>query len=103
MLYVAQCAELLTFTSSGFTSLSLDLATLRQRGVHEAEIDPVTTIEEMVKMASEVAVKEGFSVPGKPIVLTGGMPVGKSGTTNLLRIVWPENEVELTPLDGVMS
>jgi pyruvate kinase len=121
MLYVAQCAELLTVTSSGFTSLraarerpeapilslSSDLSTLRQLalawGVHGAEIDPVTTIEDMVKMASEVAVKEGFSVLGKPIVLTGGMRVGKSGTTNLLRIVWPENEVELATLDGVMS
>ena len=118
---ILKVSATVTFTSSGFTSLraarerpeasilslSSDLSTLRQLalawGVHGAEIDPVTTIEDMVKMASEVAVKEGFSVPGTPIVLTGGMPVGKSGTTNLLRIVWPENEVEIAPLDGVMS
>ena len=38
---------------------------------------------------------------GRLIVLTGGKPAGKSGTTNLLRIVWPENEEALESLDSV--
>lgn len=105
-----------TFTTSGFTSLraarerpeapilglSPDLSTLRLLtlawGVHGVEVDPFTTIEDMVRMACEVTEQEGFSVLGKPIVLTGGMPGGKSGTTNLLRIVWPENEADLAAL-----
>lgn len=97
-----------TFTSSGFTtirsarerpeapilSLSPNISTLRQLtlvwGTHAVMAATVDTIEEVVKQACTLSIQEGFFSPDKPIVLVGGMPFGKAGTTNLLRIVWPE-------------
>ncbi len=100
-----------TFTSSGFSSLraarerpeapilslSPDLSTVRYLtliwGVHSVTAnDAVPAIGEMVKQACHFAVRDGFSLPGKPIVLIGGMPFGKPGTTNLLHVVWPDDE-----------
>lgn len=101
-----------TFTSSGFTtsrlarerpeapilSLSPSISTLRQLtlvwGTHAVKASTPENIEEMVKQACELSIREGFSSPGKAIVLIGGMPFGKPGTTNLLRIVWPDRESE---------
>ncbi|MDP4576705.1 MAG: hypothetical protein NWS77_01830, partial [Burkholderiaceae bacterium] len=36
--------------------------------------------------AKEVCLAEGFGSVGDRIVITAGMPFGRSGTTNLLRV-----------------
>lgn len=100
-----------TFTWSGFSSLraarerpgapilglSPNLATLRYLtlvwGVHTVEAQAVPNVGEMVKQACQIAVKEGFANLNQPIVLVGGMPFGKPGTTNLLRVAWPDEEL----------
>lgn len=100
-----------TFTSSGFSSLraarerpeapilslSPNVSTVRHLtlvwGVHSVMAsDAVPSIAEMVRQACHFAVQDGFTLPGKPIVLIGGMPFGKPGTTNLLHIVWPDDQ-----------
>ena len=40
----------------------------------------------MVDRACEVAVREGFAHPGDRIIITAGIPMGRPGTTNMLRI-----------------
>jgi pyruvate kinase len=99
-----------TFTSSGFSSLraarerpeapilslSPNLSTVRYLtlvwGVHTVKANIVKAIGE-IKQACRFAVQEGFTAPDKPIILIGGMPFDKHGTTNLLRIAWPNEEI----------
>ncbi len=98
-------ATSVTYTASGHTSLRAarerpnshilsitpNLDTARRMaltwGVHSALIEhDVTNVNEMVAAASQAAVDEGFAKHGDLIVIAAGMPFGKSGTTNLLRI-----------------
>lgn len=98
-------AASVTYTSSGHTSLRAarerpnspilsitpNLATARRMaltwGVHSAMIDhDVANITEMVAAACKVAEQEGFAEKGQLIVIAAGVPFGKPGSTNLLRI-----------------
>lgn len=94
-----------TYTSSGHTSLraarerpmspilsitpSVDTARRLALvwGVHSAVMDhDVADVDEMVVAACKTAVSEGFAEKGDLIVIAAGMPFGKPGSTNLLRI-----------------
>jgi pyruvate kinase len=55
-------------------------------GSHSVEIDGVTDVNEMTAVACEVARREGFAAPGQIIVAIAGMPFGRAGTTNLMRV-----------------
>lgn len=98
-------ATSVTYTSSGQSSLRAarerplshilsitpNLATARRMaltwGVHSALMDhDVANVNEMVAAACSIAVSEGFAKKGDLIVIAAGMPFGKSGSTNLLRI-----------------
>lgn len=55
-------------------------------GVH-AKSAPVThSMSETVQVANQIARTEGISEPGQDIVIVAGMPFGKSGSTNALRV-----------------
>ena len=54
--------------------------------MHSVQIDGVTDMNEMTEVACEVARREGFAKRGQIIVAIAGMPFGRSGTTNLMRI-----------------
>ncbi|WKL58908.1 pyruvate kinase [Asticcacaulis sp. ZE23SCel15] len=55
-------------------------------GVH-ATTAPVThSMSETVAVATQLARTEGISEPGQNIVIIAGMPFGKSGSTNALRV-----------------
>jgi pyruvate kinase len=55
-------------------------------GVH-AKTAPVThSMSETVQVANQIARTEGISEPGQDIVIVAGMPFGKSGSTNALRV-----------------
>jgi pyruvate kinase len=41
----------------------------------------------MTDVVCSAALKEQFAVPGDAIVIAAGVPFGRSGTTNLLRLV----------------
>ena len=43
-------------------------------------------LSEIVDNACAIVTREGFAKPGDTIAVTGGMPFGISGRTNLLRI-----------------
>jgi pyruvate kinase len=55
-------------------------------GIHSVQIDGVTDVNEMTAVACEVARREGFAQSGQIIVAIAGMPFGRAGTTNVIRI-----------------
>jgi len=55
-------------------------------GVHAVVSDNMTDVDMMVRNAIEVTMREGFGELGEIIAITAGMPFGRTGTTNLLRL-----------------
>ena len=56
-------------------------------GVHAVTTDVIiTSIDEMVPHAINITLEEGFGEIGEMIAITAGMPFGRTGTTNLLRL-----------------
>lgn len=55
-------------------------------GVHSVHIADVTDIAQSTSTACAVAQQEQFASPGQTLVIIAGMPFGKAGTTNLMRI-----------------
>jgi pyruvate kinase len=92
------------FTSSGATALRIarerpdtpilglapSIEVARQLalvwGVAPKAIGETHTMTETVARATEVARKEGFAEKGEEIVVVAGVPFGKSGGTNSLRV-----------------
>ena len=56
-------------------------------GVHAVvNREAVTSIDEMVPHAIKTTLEEGFGELGEIIAITAGMPFGRTGTTNMLRL-----------------
>jgi len=93
-----------TYTSSGFSAfraarerpaspilgLTPSLNTARRLalvwGVHAVVSEEIHDVEEMVENACRVAMENGFGGAGDLLVIVAGMPFGRPGTTNMLRI-----------------
>ncbi len=56
-------------------------------GVHSVFSADVGNYEDMVRRATDTAASEGFASAREHIVIVAGIPFGKAGTTNNLRIV----------------
>jgi len=59
-------------------------------GVHPIIDSGITNFTEAVQRASKAAVRDGFAKPGERLVVTAGVPFGRPGTTNSLRIAFVE-------------
>ena len=98
-----KAAAIVCFTSSGATSLraarerpeapvlSLTPSLAARRltlvwGVHSVHVDDVADIAQSTRLACAVATQERFCSAGQTLAIIAGMPFGKAGTTNLLRI-----------------
>jgi len=55
-------------------------------GIHSVVTDDVRGMDTMIGHACSIAHNEGFAREGKKILITAGVPFGRSGTTNMLRI-----------------
>jgi pyruvate kinase len=95
---------IVTYTSSGATArrasrqrpavpllvLTPNLTTARQLairwGLHCVVTEDARNFREMVDRACMTAVHEGFGEDGEKIVITAGVPFGKAGRTNILRV-----------------
>ena len=55
-------------------------------GVRAVICPPVTSTDDMFSNAIQASLKEGVIKGGELVVITAGVPVGVSGTTNLLRV-----------------
>jgi pyruvate kinase len=55
-------------------------------GAHAVVTPDITSVDEMVDQAVAIATREGFAAEGDHIVVTAGIPFGKSGGTNMVRV-----------------
>ena len=55
-------------------------------GTHAVVTPDITSVDEMVGQACAIAMQEGFADEGDNIVITAGIPFGRSGGTNMLRV-----------------
>jgi pyruvate kinase len=55
-------------------------------GVHPLEVAETHSMSETVAKATSLARREGFANRGDEIVVVAGVPFGRSGTTNALRV-----------------
>ncbi|MEZ5856400.1 MAG: pyruvate kinase [Hyphomicrobiaceae bacterium] len=71
-------------------SLSPTAATARRLtllwGTHSAVTTSINTYDEMVEVAKAHALKEGFVKEGERIVIVAGIPFGRQGSTNNVRV-----------------
>ena len=99
------CKAIVAFTNTGSTALRisrerpqcrvLSLTTnekvARQLslawGVHSVIADDIASFNDMITHAERLAVQEGVAVKGDTIVVTAGLPFGRPGTTNMLKII----------------
>ncbi len=97
-------AAIVTYTSSGFTTLraarerphvpilGLTASPLIARqlvlafGVHAVTCSDITSFQEMVEKALQIAQDGGIVQRGQDVVITAGVPFGTAGSTNILRI-----------------
>ena len=75
-------APILTLTNSRDTARRTQIFW----GTHCVHTKHVTDFGDAVGAACEIARNEGFAAPGDLLVITAGVPFGKPGTTNTLRI-----------------
>jgi len=59
-------------------------------GVHATIDSGITSFTEAVQRASRIAIRDGFAKPGERLIVTAGVPFGRPGTTNTLRIAFVE-------------
>ena len=55
-------------------------------GVHAVMSHEMHNVDEMVENAIRTSLREGFGELGQIIAITAGMPFGRTGTTNMLRL-----------------
>ena len=57
-------------------------------GLHCVVGPEPNNLEDMIQRACEVALEESFAESGQRIIVTAGVPLGRSGATNMLRIAF---------------
>jgi pyruvate kinase len=55
-------------------------------GVHWVLTHDISSFQEMVDLATQLARRDEFAKPGQRMVVTAGVPFGTPGATNVLRI-----------------
>lgn len=99
-----KAAAILTVTKSGTTArrlskfrpncpiigLTTDKTTCRQMnmswGIRPGIIDEQTNTDALIEHAIDVSLKKGYLNHGDLVVVTAGVPLGMSGTTNLIKV-----------------
>ncbi|MEZ5851330.1 MAG: pyruvate kinase [Hyphomicrobiaceae bacterium] len=56
-------------------------------GTHNVHTDEINTYDEMVDHAKTIAVEQGFAAAGDRVVIVAGIPFGRQGSTNNIRVV----------------
>jgi pyruvate kinase len=59
-------------------------------GVRPALVEPVPDLDTLVARGVRAAVELGVARPGEQVVVTAGLPLGRSGSTNFLKVVQVE-------------
>lgn len=100
-----KCKAILAFTNTGSTALRMSRKRPRAKvfgltpnrkvarqlalawGIHSVITEDITNFNEMVTRAEEVATGHGGVQAGELIVVTAGIPFGRPGTTNTMKII----------------
>ncbi len=108
--HTLNAAAIVTFTSSGSTTLRAarerpnapimcitPSVTAGRRlglvwGVHSVVGDFIHSVDDIGDVAVKAAVEAGIAHDGQALVITAGMPFGKVGSTNMVRVVWVGGE-----------
>jgi pyruvate kinase len=104
--HTLKAAAIVTFTSSGSTTLRAaqerpdvpilcitpSLQAGRRLGlvwgVHALVGDFIHSVDDIGDVAVKGAQRVGIGKDGQALVITAGMPFGKVGSTNMVRVVW---------------
>src|SRR5690606_6438905 len=110
--HTLKAAAIVTFTSSGSTTLRAaqerpdvpilcitpNLGAGRRlglvRGVHALVGDLIHSVDDIGDVAVAAAERCGIGRSGQALVITAGMPFGKVGSTNMVRVVWIGGETK---------
>ena len=110
--HTLKAAAIVTFTSSGSTTMRAaqerpdvpilcitpSLAAGRRLGlvwgVHALVGDFIHSVDDIGDVAVKGAQRCGIGKDGQALVITAGMPFGKVGSTNMLRVVWIGGETK---------
>jgi pyruvate kinase len=102
--HIVSAKATVIYTDSGFSSirasrerpeapilsLTPNIGTARRLalvwGVHSVLTHQTADINTMTDLACQTALAEGFAQPGDNLVIAAGVPFGRAGTTNMLRI-----------------
>ena len=75
---------------SPIVSITPNIATGRRLavawGVHSVLAEDAHDVDDMVDRACRIAVKDGFAMPGRRIIVVAGVPFRTPGATNMVRI-----------------
>ena len=111
--HTLKAAAIVTFTSSGSTTLRAaqerpdvpilcitpNLSAGRRLGlvwgVHAVVGDFIHSVDDIGDVAVRAAQQCGIGADGKSLVITAGMPFGKVGSTNMVRVVWIGGETKM--------
>jgi len=55
-------------------------------GVHTIKTEPVSSVDQLFHMGANVVKEMGLGKAGDLVVITGGIPIGEIGSTNLLKV-----------------
>jgi len=108
--HTLKAAAIVTFTSSGSTTMRAarerpnapimcitPSITAGRRlglvwGVHAVVGDFIHSVDDIGDVAVKAAVETNIAHDGQALVITAGMPFGKVGSTNMVRVVWVGGE-----------
>jgi pyruvate kinase len=100
-----KCKAILAFTNTGSTALRMSRERPQTKilgltpnprvarqltlawGIHSVITEDIASFSEMVTRAEDVAMHEGHVQESQLIVVTAGIPFGRPGTTNTLKII----------------
>ena len=112
--HTLKAAAIVTFTSSGSTTLRAaqerpdvpilcitpSLSAGRRLGlvwgVHALVGDFIHSVDDIGDVAVKGAARCGIGKKGQALVITAGMPFGKVGSTNMVRVVWIGGETQVS-------
>jgi pyruvate kinase len=57
-------------------------------GVHSIVAEDARDLDDMVERATGLACRDGFAKPGQRVIIVAGVPLGRPGATNMLRIAF---------------
>src|SRR5215510_4473290 len=89
--HTLSAAAIVTYTTSGSTTMGTARRLALCWGTHCVQTQDVSSFSEMVEKACRIAREQDIAGKGQRLFVTAGVPFGTPGATNVLRIAWAED------------